>query len=188
MPARRRVAPFAGRPLRRRVPPVAPAPRTGPRRLPPRRHPRPAPPGTVPRLRGPRGRRPQVGPSRASELIDYWSGHGALLLGHSHPAVVEAVQRQMARATHPGACHEQEIEWGRLGAAARAVGGDGAFHVVGHRGDADGPAAGADLHRPAEGAEVRRPLPRLARLPHPRRRPALRRRRRRPACPPRSRP
>ena len=48
------------------------------------------------------------------ELVDYWSGHGALLLGHSHPAVVEAVQRQMARATHPGACHESEIEWGRL--------------------------------------------------------------------------
>jgi glutamate-1-semialdehyde 2,1-aminomutase len=47
------------------------------------------------------------------ELIDYWSGHGALLLGHSDPAVVEAVQRQMGRATHPGACHELEIEWGR---------------------------------------------------------------------------
>ncbi len=47
------------------------------------------------------------------ELIDYWSGHGALLLGHSHPEVVEAVQRQMARATHPGACHELEIEWGQ---------------------------------------------------------------------------
>jgi glutamate-1-semialdehyde 2,1-aminomutase len=46
-------------------------------------------------------------------LIDYWSGHGALLLGHSHPAVVAAVQRQMACATHPGACHELEIEWGR---------------------------------------------------------------------------
>jgi glutamate-1-semialdehyde 2,1-aminomutase len=47
------------------------------------------------------------------ELIDYWSGHGALLLGHSHPAVVEAVQRQMARSTHPGGCHELEIEWGQ---------------------------------------------------------------------------
>ncbi|HLN29518.1 MAG TPA: aspartate aminotransferase family protein [Gemmataceae bacterium] len=45
-------------------------------------------------------------------LIDYWSGHGALLLGHSHPAVVEAVQRQVARMTHPGACHELELEWG----------------------------------------------------------------------------
>jgi glutamate-1-semialdehyde 2,1-aminomutase len=46
-------------------------------------------------------------------LVDFWSGHGALLLGHSHPAVVAAVQRQAARATHPGACHELEIEWGR---------------------------------------------------------------------------
>ncbi len=48
------------------------------------------------------------------ELIDYWAGHGALLLGHGHPAVVEAVQRQMARGTHPGACHEREITWGSL--------------------------------------------------------------------------
>jgi glutamate-1-semialdehyde 2,1-aminomutase len=47
------------------------------------------------------------------QLIDYWGGHGALLLGHSHPEVVAAVQKQMARATHPGACHELEIEWGR---------------------------------------------------------------------------
>ncbi|RPI78899.1 MAG: aminotransferase class III-fold pyridoxal phosphate-dependent enzyme, partial [Planctomycetaceae bacterium] len=36
-----------------------------------------------------------------SEIIDYWMGHGSLLLGHSHPAVVDAVQRQAARATHP---------------------------------------------------------------------------------------
>jgi len=47
------------------------------------------------------------------ELIDYFTGHGSLLLGHSHPAVVDAVQQQAARATHPGACHELEVEWGR---------------------------------------------------------------------------
>jgi glutamate-1-semialdehyde 2,1-aminomutase len=46
------------------------------------------------------------------QLIDYWAGHGALLLGHGHPAVVESVRRQMGRGTHPGACHEKEIEWG----------------------------------------------------------------------------
>lgn len=44
-------------------------------------------------------------------IIDYWVGHGALLLGHGHPAVVEAVQKQMARGTHYSACHELEIEW-----------------------------------------------------------------------------
>jgi glutamate-1-semialdehyde 2,1-aminomutase len=48
------------------------------------------------------------------EFIDYWSGHGALLLGHCHPDVVAAVQKQVERATHAGGCHEYEIEWGRL--------------------------------------------------------------------------
>jgi glutamate-1-semialdehyde 2,1-aminomutase len=48
------------------------------------------------------------------QLIEYWSGHGALLLGHCFPAVTQAVQEQAGRATHPGACHELEIEWGRL--------------------------------------------------------------------------
>ncbi len=48
------------------------------------------------------------------EYIDYVSGHGALLLGHSHPAVVEAVQEQVAKGTHYGACHELELAWGEL--------------------------------------------------------------------------
>jgi glutamate-1-semialdehyde 2,1-aminomutase len=47
-----------------------------------------------------------------NEYIDYFGGHGALLLGHSHPAIVEALQRQAALGTHLGACHEQEIVWG----------------------------------------------------------------------------
>jgi glutamate-1-semialdehyde 2,1-aminomutase len=46
------------------------------------------------------------------ELIDYWSGHGAMLLGHSHPAVVLAVQNQVEKSTHAGGCHDLEIEWG----------------------------------------------------------------------------
>jgi glutamate-1-semialdehyde 2,1-aminomutase len=45
-----------------------------------------------------------------NEYVDYVSGHGSLLLGHSHPAVVEAVQTQMAKGTHYGACHELELE------------------------------------------------------------------------------
>lgn len=48
-----------------------------------------------------------------NELIDYVSGHGALLLGHGRTEVVEAVQRQVARGTHYGASHELEIGWGR---------------------------------------------------------------------------
>lgn len=49
-----------------------------------------------------------------ADIIDYWVGHGAMLLGHSHPAVVEAVQNQAPLATHPGACHELELEWGEI--------------------------------------------------------------------------
>lgn len=48
------------------------------------------------------------------EYVDYWMGHGALFLGHCHPAVVAAVQAQMARGTHPGACHELEVRWAEL--------------------------------------------------------------------------
>jgi glutamate-1-semialdehyde 2,1-aminomutase len=48
------------------------------------------------------------------KLVDYFVGHGALLLGHSPPDVVQAVQEQMAKGTHYGACHDLEIEWGQL--------------------------------------------------------------------------
>jgi glutamate-1-semialdehyde 2,1-aminomutase len=45
------------------------------------------------------------------ELICYVMGHGSLLLGHGHPAVVAAVREQATRSFHPGACHELESEW-----------------------------------------------------------------------------
>ncbi len=48
------------------------------------------------------------------EYIDYVMGHGALLLGHSHPKIVEAVQQQVARGVHYGDNHELEIEWAEL--------------------------------------------------------------------------
>jgi glutamate-1-semialdehyde 2,1-aminomutase len=46
-------------------------------------------------------------------LIDYFCGHGSLLLGHSHPAVTAAVCEQAARMTLPGSCHQLEIDWAR---------------------------------------------------------------------------
>lgn len=49
-----------------------------------------------------------------NEYVDYYGGHGALLLGHSHPDVVDAVQAQMATGTHYGACHALEVNWGAL--------------------------------------------------------------------------
>ena len=43
--------------------------------------------------------------------VDYFGGHGALLLGHCHPEVMAAVHAQLERGTHFGANHELEIEW-----------------------------------------------------------------------------
>jgi glutamate-1-semialdehyde 2,1-aminomutase len=48
------------------------------------------------------------------EYVDYWMGHGALFLGHCHPAVVDAVREQVGRGTHLGASHELEIQWAEL--------------------------------------------------------------------------
>ena len=45
---------------------------------------------------------------------DYWSGHGALLLGHAPACVVQAVKRQLERGTHYGFAHELEIELAEL--------------------------------------------------------------------------
>src|SRR3989449_5034103 len=73
-----------------------------------------------------------------NEYIDYWMGHGALFLGHCHPAVVKAVQEQMARGTHLGACHELEIRWAELVTGLTPCAGRVRFTMAGteatHRG------------------------------------------------------
>ena len=46
-----------------------------------------------------------------NEYVDYLGGHGALLLGHNHPAVVQAVIAQAAKGSHYGACHALELQW-----------------------------------------------------------------------------
>ena len=45
--------------------------------------------------------------------VDYFGGHGALLLGHNHPAVLKATQAALARGTHFAASHAAEISWAR---------------------------------------------------------------------------
>ena len=48
------------------------------------------------------------------EYIDFRNGHGALILGHGHPAIVKAMQEQLAKGTLYSASHELEIEWAEL--------------------------------------------------------------------------
>jgi glutamate-1-semialdehyde 2,1-aminomutase len=48
------------------------------------------------------------------EYIDCWSGHGALMLGHNHPAVLKAIVEQAKLGTHYSACSEIEVRWAEL--------------------------------------------------------------------------
>jgi glutamate-1-semialdehyde 2,1-aminomutase len=49
-----------------------------------------------------------------NKYVDYFGGHGALMLGHNHPAVMEAAHAALDRGTHFGACHELEVRWAEL--------------------------------------------------------------------------
>ena len=46
-----------------------------------------------------------------NKLLDYWMGHGSMLLGYNHPEVMDAVQASLARGTHVGGCTEDEVEY-----------------------------------------------------------------------------
>ncbi len=46
--------------------------------------------------------------------IDYVMGHGALILGHGHPVIVEAVTEQVRKGLHYGENHELEVRWAEL--------------------------------------------------------------------------
>ena len=97
--------------------------------------------------------------------IDYIGSWGPMILGHGHPAVLEAVQRAVTEGLSFGAPTEREIETGRghpgPGAQCRA----GAPGQLGHRGRHERHPAGARLHRPLQADQVRGLLPRPCRRP-----------------------
>ncbi len=49
-----------------------------------------------------------------NDYVDYFGGHGALILGHNHPEVTKAVQEQTAKGSHYGASHPLEVRWAEL--------------------------------------------------------------------------
>ena len=46
-----------------------------------------------------------------NRYIDFYGGHGALLLGHRHPVVTAAVTEALTEGTHFGANHPREVRW-----------------------------------------------------------------------------
>ena len=49
-----------------------------------------------------------------NEYVDYFGGHGSLVLGHNHPKVRAAIEAQLANSTHYGACHALGLRWAQL--------------------------------------------------------------------------
>ena len=138
---------------------AAPANAAGPCSRRPRRHPRRREqPGA--RLQGgrrrpavhPRGaRRPPASTEDGAALIDYVGSWGPAILGHAHPAVVEAVdpgrprRPQLRRAARAAEVELAELLCRARPGAARRRGPPG---LLGHRGDDERAAAGPRLHRP----------------------------------------
>ncbi len=46
-----------------------------------------------------------------NEYIDYFGGHGALMLGHHHPDIDRVIVDALGRGTHFGSSHEGEVRW-----------------------------------------------------------------------------
>ena len=46
-----------------------------------------------------------------NEYVDYYGGHGALLLGHGNPTVLAAAQGALERGTQFGSNHPAEVRW-----------------------------------------------------------------------------
>ena len=65
-------------------------------------------------LYGDRGQGSRKWDVDGNEYVDYYGGHGSLLLGHQHPQVIEAMQKQLVKGLHLAASHELELDWAQL--------------------------------------------------------------------------
>ena len=49
-----------------------------------------------------------------NEIIDFMMGYGALILGHSHDRINDALSERLTKGTHMGAATPQELQWAEL--------------------------------------------------------------------------
>ena len=117
--------------------------------------------------------------------IDLVQSYGAIILGHAHPKVVEAVRQAAADGTSYRRADGARGAAGRGDLRAGAELREGAHGQQRHRGDHDRASASRAASPAGEGREVRRQLPRPRRRAARRRAAAASRRsgsRARPAC------
>ncbi len=46
-----------------------------------------------------------------NQYLDLWMGHGAVILGHNHPAIIDVAKEQLNYGIHFGYCSEWEVRW-----------------------------------------------------------------------------
>ena len=116
------------------------------------------------------GEGPYVVDAEGRRYIDLVQSYGAVLLGHAHPVVTEAVAATAARGTTFGAPTPGEVLLAE--AICERVPGvrAGPPRLVGHRGRHERGAPRPRRHRPGPGRQVRRVLPRALRRSARRRR------------------
>ena len=81
-----------------------------------------------------RGQGSRVWDVDGNEYIDYLGSWGPLVLGHAHPAVVEALKQAAEGGTSFGAPVELEVELARTICRGAALGGQRAAGQFRHRG------------------------------------------------------
>ena len=98
-----------------------------------------------------------------NDYVDLVCSWGAMLLGHAHPEVQEAVAAAVARGTSYGTPTEPEVELAEE-IVGRTPDRPGPLRLLGHRGHHVRDPAGPRRHRSRRRGEVRRLLPRPRRL------------------------
>ena len=98
-----------------------------------------------------------------NRYVDFGNHHSAMMLGHSHPDVVAAVQREVERGFGLGGPTELEAEIAEEITVPLSVHRQGPVLQLGHGGVPPRDAAGQGQDGQAEGRQVRGGLPRQPR-------------------------
>ena len=99
-----------------------------------------------------------------NDYVDLLDAVGAAILGHGHESIRRAVKEQIDEAILPLMATELEVKLAQESLAPDGLHGDDPLREQRLRGDADGDAGGARVHRARAGRQVRGQLPRPARL------------------------
>ena len=98
-----------------------------------------------------------------NEYLDFHLGYGAMVVGHAHPKIVEAIEEQAPRGTH-FAQPTKDLDVIGENLADRFDAAALALLQLGHGGHARGRAPDARQHRPRHADQDRGHLPRSPRL------------------------